>query len=265
MDKLVLLTDFGNQDGYAGVMRGVIGKINPQASVIDLSHEVPPQDIHAANFILYTHYRYFPEGSIFVIVVDPEVGTKRRPLIVQTEHYFFVTPDNGSLSYLLSQEKPKKVIHVQNASFFLPRVSSSFHGRDVFSPVGAHLSLGRGLSEFGPSIPASDIISWPFPKVKKTRDGLKGCVLYIDCFGNLITNIHEKDLSRLPKKFSVTVKEKFLGEGCRTYADRQPGEFLSFIASGGLLEIAQNMGNAGRVLKAAVGDEVVVQVKRRKT
>ena len=184
---ITLLTDFGIQDAYAGAMKGVIAGINPFANIIDICHTVPPQDIFNGAYLLYTAYKYFPKKTIHVAVVDPGVGSKRNIVCVETENYFFLTPDNGLLSFIIQDERPKSVHRVTNDKYFLPALSSTFHGRDVFAPVAAHLSLGVKPQQLGIEINRLEQLEIPSPAYKNGR--IEGQVISVDRFGNLITNI----------------------------------------------------------------------------
>ena len=164
---ITLLTDFGNQDAYVGIMKGVIAGINPFANIIDICHNIPPQDIFKAAYLLYTSYKYFPRKTIHVAVVDPGVGSRRDIVCVETKDYFFLVPDNGLLSFILQQERPKSIFRVTNSKYLLPSPSSTFHGRDVFAPVAAHLSLGVKPRQLGIKINQLEQLDIPKPVHKK--------------------------------------------------------------------------------------------------
>ncbi|AEH46010.1 protein of unknown function DUF62 [Thermodesulfatator indicus DSM 15286] len=240
---IILLTDFGLKDHYVGVMKGVIKTIAPQEDIIDLTHEVPPQDIKAGAFLLGVSYRYFPDGSIFVAVVDPGVGTERKGILVSTGKYFFVGPDNGLFSFVLEQEKTFFAWELKNNFYFRREISITFHGRDIFAPVAAHLARGVSPKEFGPSL--KEIKRLPWPKVIKDNNSLKGAVIYVDRFGNLITNIHIRDITGEIKKVTYQGLEiPFL----KTYGLAPPGNLLALIGSEGYLEIAASQGSAAQKL-----------------
>ncbi|MEK6559083.1 MAG: SAM-dependent chlorinase/fluorinase, partial [Planctomycetota bacterium] len=190
---MTLLTDFGNQDAYVGVMKGVITGINPLANIIDICHNIPPQDVFNAAYLLYTSYKYFPRGTIHVAVVDPGVGTERNIVCVKTKDYFFLVPDNGLLSFIVQEEKPKVIVRLTNDRYFLPSPSNTFHGRDIFAPAAAYLSLGVKLRQLGIKINQLKQLDIPKPDYKKTGQ-LEGQIIYIDRFGNLITNIKKEYL-----------------------------------------------------------------------
>jgi S-adenosyl-L-methionine hydrolase (adenosine-forming) len=247
-----LLTDFGTRDGFVGVMKGVIAGIAPEANVIDHSHKVPPQDILSASLLLETSYRFFPKGSIHVVVVDPGVGPGRRGLVVESQERFFVGPDNGVLTPVLEKAR----IHsIENTDFMLPRISMTFHGRDVFAPVAAHLANGRRLEEFGP--PVVDPVQICLPQPILSQDGLEGMVQYIDRFGNLITNFDSTIVTSLVAGRMVAVLEDgsewpFKG----TYSDVSPGQPCAVMGGFDRLELSVFLGSAEDRTGAKVGSLV---------
>jgi S-adenosylmethionine hydrolase len=239
MPPIVLLTDFGHRDAYVGVMKGVIAGINPQARVIDLSHDLPPQDLQAARFVLWNSYRYFPQGSIFVCVVDPGVGSERAIVAVATERYYFVAPDNGLLDYVIAEQNNYRVRKVENQQYFRGAISQTFHGRDIFSPVGAHLSAGVSFELLGPEAVLAQAKS-PFLGLNAlTETPLP--ILHRDHFGNLITNLKLADGETL----SVWVNGETV-PFVRAYAEVEPGEMLAIRGSHGLLEVAVREGSAAQ-------------------
>ena len=185
---ITLLTDFGSQDAYAGIMKGVIAGINHRANIIDICHNIPPQDIFNGAYLLSTSYKYFPKGTIHVAVVDPGVGSQRDIVCVKIREHLFLVPDNGLLSFVVQEERPKSIVRVTNDRYFLPSFSNTFHGRDVFAPVAAYLSLGIKPRQLGSKINQLKQLDIPRPEVKETGQ-LEGQIIYIDRFGNLITNI----------------------------------------------------------------------------
>lgn len=192
---ITLLTDFGNQDAYVGIMKGVIAGINPSANIIDICHTIPPHDILNGAYLLSASYQYFPKGTIHVAVVDPGVGSQRDIICVAIRDYLFLVPNNGILSFIVPEEKPKNIIRVTNTEFFLPSPSNTFHGRDIFAPVAAHLSLGIKPQQLGSKINQMEHLDIPQPEHKKTGQ-LEGRVIYIDRFGNLITNITQSHIEQ---------------------------------------------------------------------
>ena len=285
MDKsspiITLTTDFGISDVYVGVMKGVILNINPDTQIVDITHAIPPQDIHEAAFTIHAAYRYFPKDTVHVIVVDPGVGSNRQAIVCQTDSTFFVCPNNGVLSYLLQDIETEKTcipeaVNIENPAYLLPQISNTFHGRDIFAPVAAHLSLGVSLTNIG--TPIHDLIRLPFPTIQSSNDTLSGQIIKVDSFGNLITNISVEMLTSF--LFSSTPNESLVGALCKhadtikfeiridntcfkklnsSYAESEAGKPLAIIGSFGLLEVAINMGNASARLGLKRGDTVIVR------
>lgn len=251
MAPIVLLTDFGYQDGFTGVMKGVIAGIAPATPVIDLSHAIPPQDVAAARFVLWNSYRFFPEGSIFVCVVDPGVGSDRTIMAVQTRQHTFIAPDNGLLDYVLAETTARQMLRVENPKVMRPEISRTFHGRDIFAPAAAHLAAGFPFTQLGPlhsyRVPPS-----PFVQAHP-RHTVAARILYTDHFGNLITNC------LLPRDWQghVRVGGRTLIM-LRTYAEVAVGQALSLKGSHGLLEISVREGHAAQVLGLRYDDPVEV-------
>ena len=256
---ITLLTDFGIHDAYTGIMKGVIAGINPHANIIDLCHMIPPQDVFRGAYLQYTSYRYFPKGTIHVAVIDPGVGSERNILCAECKGHLFLAPDNGLLSFILQKEETKTITHVTNTKFFLPGQSNTFHGRDIFAPVAAHLSLGILPDQLGGKINQFRQIDMPNPVFAKENRRINGTILSIDHFGNLITNIAGKHIDNLETtaiNLILTVgKEKIKGLS-NTYADVKTGMPLMLIGSAGFLEISVNQGNAGKHFKAKQGHKV---------
>ncbi len=243
---VVLLTDFGLKDHYVGVMKGVMKDICPHLSLIDLTHEISPQDVKEGAYVLGVSYRYFPPGAVFLAVVDPGVGTERKPLALKAGDYFFVGPDNGLFTLVLKQEREFSARLLSNHKFFRPKISETFHGRDIFAPVAAHLACGAPFSALGPELKELVLLPWPEPRFEGRR--LIGAVVHVDRFGNLITNISEEDLSRgrVARVLYRGLEIPFL----RTYGLAQRGEALCLIGSDGFLEIAVAQGSAAEKLGA---------------
>jgi S-adenosylmethionine hydrolase len=253
---ITLLTDFGIKDVYVGVMHGVILRINPAATIVDLCHDVPPQDVRSAAFVLSSAYPYFHEDTIHVIVVDPGVGSERRAIAMRTAHGTFVAPDNGVLTYVLGRESLLEMVHLTNSKYWLSPLSDTFHGRDVFAPVAAHLSLGVPLSEFGPALRQPERFEIPEPRLR-SNGTIVGQVLYIDGFGNLITNIPGERLPRAGA-LKVRIAGQNVAGPLKTYAEVRDGQLLALVDSSGHLEIAVRNGNAAGTLRVACGAEVAV-------
>ena len=258
--QITLTTDFGHQDPYVGLMKGVIAAINPEAQVIDLTHGVPPQNIMAAGLILQHSIRYFPAGTIHVAVVDPGVGSSRRPILIEFDGSYFVGPDNGVLSVALERKQPSQIIHLSNPMFQLQTISKTFHGRDIFAPVAAHLSLGVPVKEFGEKL--DSFVELVVPKVIRQEQQIGGEIVYVDSFGNLFTNIRERDLTGLAKdRLRIVLGSTEIGGLAVNYASVVAGEFVCLFNSWGFLEIAVNKGNARQRTGAKIGDKVAVAAK----
>lgn len=238
-------------------MHGVILRINPSAVIVDVCHDIPPQDVHAAAFVLSTVYPYFPADTIHVVVVDPGVGSQRRALAVRTPRGIFVAPDNGVLSYVFAREPVDEIVHLTKAQYWLSPLSNTFHGRDLFAPVAAHLSLGVPLGELGPTI--RDPVRLPVPEAIVQEDGtICGQVLYIDRFGNLITNIPQGLLPADQAWHVYIAGHEVLGMS-KAYAVAAEGELVALMDSSGYLEIAVRNGNAAAMLQAKRGTGVIVK------
>lgn len=266
---ITLTTDFGTSDTYVGIMKGVILGINPNAQIVDLTHAIPPQDIYAAAFSIDAARSYFPKGTIHIIVVDPGVGSDRQAIVSHIDNAFFVCPDNGVLSYLLhdvQNEGTQSVnsVAIRNSAYCLPEVSNTFHGRDIFAPVAAHLSLGVPLDALGP--PVQTLVQLTIQVSERSGNTLTGQIVKIDRFGNAITNISETAIARLESTstveipvYEVRVGSVRLNRLNRAYAESGVGKPLAIIGSYGLLEIAINGGSAKEELGIKWGDPVVVQ------
>ncbi len=246
---ITLLTDFGTSDGYVSIMKGVILGINPDATIVDISHDVQPQNIRQAAYLLDTVYAYYPQDTIHIVVVDPGVGTKRQAVVVKTPEALFIAPDNGVLS-LVAKDRIG-TIAITNPKYWLSKVSATFHGRDIFAPVAAHLSLGISPNKFGETI--SSIITLASPQPKIEPDGaIIGQVIHIDHFGNLITNIKSNDLPQTD--FVIELKNSVISRLISSYAEGD--ELLALIGSNDHLEIGVKNGNAAAILGAEYGDRV---------
>jgi hypothetical protein len=253
---ITLLTDFGMADGYAGVLHGVILRINPQATVVDLSHDITAQDVRGAAFVLSTAYSYFAPDTIHVAVVDPGVGSARRAIAVRTECGTFVAPDNGLLSCVLARERVLEMVFLTEPRYWLAPLSATFHGRDVFAPVAAHLSLGVALRALG--MPLSDPVRFEVVRAQQLGDGsIRGEVLHVDRYGNLVTNVPGAWLVA-GRDWRVRVAGREMRGVCNAYARVAAGELLALVGSSGYLEIAVRDGNAAAVLGVDWGAEVRV-------
>ena len=257
---VTLTTDFGNKDSFVGSMKGALLKINPQAQIVDISHEVGPQDIWEAAFTLKTAYHYFPKGTIHLAVVDPGVGSGRRPIIAITESYFFVGPDNGIFSLIYQEAERLRVHHITASHYYLPSPGPTCHGRDIFAPVAAWLAKGIPSGNFGEEI--EDYIKLNVPVVKQSSNGIDGHVIHIDRFGNAITNITYKDMLALfpegtnPGPVSLTIVGKEIKGLKQFYSEAAPGEPGAIINGSGYLEIFMFKQNARTTLSIKRGEAV---------
>jgi S-adenosylmethionine hydrolase len=251
---IALLTDFGTQDYFAGAMKGAILSINRQAKIVDITHEIPPQDIRAAAFTLRACYKDFPEGTIFVAVVDPGVGSNRKAILVETEDYFFIAPDNGLLSFVVEGGSPR-IFELTNKKYFAANISSTFHGRDIFAPVAAHLSNGAQPNEFGARI--EDLTRFEIAAPRNISDKtIEAEIIHIDRFGNLITNLKREDL---PQKFSLEINGMKIDKLKTFYAESDADEIFMIAGSAGFLEIAAAQNSAEKILNAKPGQ--VIEIK----
>ncbi len=258
---ITLLTDFGTKDHYVASMKGTILNINPRCSLIDITHHASPHDIKEGAFLLANAYSFFPKGTIHLSVVDPGVGGVRKPVLFVTENFFFVGPDNGLFTFVPKGERVEKVIALTNPKYFLSPLSTTFHGRDLFAPVAAHLSLGVKPEAFGPELDSWVEIDFEKPRIREGR--LIGEILHIDVFGNLITNIDREQFFHFIKNHSFAIRT-----GGKTIRDLKEGywegkgrELIALIGSGGLLEISVREGNAQEMLKVKRGDRIQIKLK----
>ncbi len=261
MSIITLTTDFGLTDGYVGAMKGVILGIVPTATIVDISHDIAPQDVRGAAYVLYAVCPYFPVGTVHLAVVDPGVGSQRPAIAVQIERATFVAPDNGVLSYALADQEVTGIVELTNRRYQRPSISHTFHGRDVFAPVAAHLARGLPLAELGS--PRSEIVTLPLPRPQRRADGaLVGQVIHIDRFGNLITSVREREMAwPVGEGVVVEVGGRAISGIRPTFASVGVGEPVAYVGSSGHVEVAVRQGNAARVLGVQVGDDVVVREK----
>ncbi len=253
---ITLTSDFGLKDPYVAEMKGVILTINPQANIIDVTHNVEKFNIRAGAFVLASIAPYFPKDTIHLVIIDPDVGTERRAILIQTKRGFFVGPDNGILMLAAQNQGIEHLYELSNPKFMLTKVSSTFHGRDVFAPAAAYLDRGVKPSEFGPEITEAAKIK--FPSIEWKNSSLIGEVWLIDEFGNIITNISQKDLPQnriFNVKFPGVLQSISFG---KTYARVKLLEPLALIGSHGFLEIALNQGNAAEKFQVKVGDKIEI-------
>jgi S-adenosylmethionine hydrolase len=260
---VTVLTDFGASDVFVASMKGVILGINPLAHVVDLTHDIPAHNVRAAAYLLHSAARYFPSGTIHVAVVDPGVGSERRPLLVFSMEQYFIAPDNGLLSYVLATEFDAEIRELTNKQYFLGSIGSTFHGRDIFAPAAAWLSRGEPIESFGPQL--ETIIRFDVPRAHEEGGKLVGEVHHIDHFGNLITNISREDLvsfagaDRL-SRLHVAIKQTATQALQRFYADAPTGKLAAVLNSDGWLELFCNQGRAADLVRAVIGDRVEVNL-----
>jgi S-adenosylmethionine hydrolase len=239
---LTLLSDFGYDDVYVGVMKGIISQINPNLTLIDLNHQIPPQNITAARFSLMNAYPYFSSGTVHLAVVDPGVGSKRRAIALKLKQGYLVGPDNGIFSGIISQNPVIKAVELTNSEYWrISQPSSTFHGRDIFAPVAAHLASGVSLHKLGREINPETLVKLDIAECQITNNGVAGCIQYIDHFGNIISNIPGSFVEG--KTWCVEVQGLQI-PGCATYIDVEVGEVLALVGSHGWVEVAVNSGNA---------------------
>ena len=257
---ITLLTDFGTKDHYVALMKGTILKINPRCTLIDITHHIPPHDIKEGAFLLANTYAAFPKGTIHLSVIDPEVGGTRKPILLVTPNYFFVGPDNGLFTLALKKEKVRKAITLTHSKYFLSPLSRTFHGRDIFAPVAAYLSLDVKPEAFGPHLDAWTAVDFEKPRIGK--EGLRGEILHVDAFGNLIISIDEKQLFHFvdDRSFVIQIGRRTIHDLKKGYWEGKRKEPMALIGSGGFLEISVKEGNAQKMLKAKRGDPITVSV-----
>ncbi len=245
MPIVTLTTDFGWGDYYVGAMKGVILGIAPEAQLVDISHQIPPQDVLAAAFVLRHAACEFPPGTVHLAVVDPGVGTQRRPLALHSSGHLWVGPDNGLFSFVLNRAD-SRVHEIARRDLGRPDPSSTFHGRDLFAPLAAHLGRGLDLASVGPAV--ADPVRLAESAPRKSANRIAGHVIHIDGFGNLVTNIAAAEIAPWGPALCIRLGAHVLTQLCRTYADVEPGAPLALIGSTGLLEVAVNRGHAARQL-----------------
>jgi hypothetical protein len=256
---LTLTTDFGTKDGFVGTLKGVIWSICPAARIADISHEIPPQNILAGAFSLWRAYPFFPEGTVHVVVVDPGVGTARRPLAVRLGGHTFVGPDNGIFTPMLEDAEKKgcelNIVHLTNEKYFLPEVSRTFHGRDIFAPVAAHLANGIPLEDLGSTIP--DPVRLTMQRPERTVDGWRAHVTVIDVFGNCTTDLPAASLAE-HADLIFRLRGREVRGLVTSYGHKQSGELVALLDSENYVEIAIVNGSAAKTIGAQVGDVVEV-------
>ena len=265
---VTLITDFDTTDHFVGTMKGVILNINPEVEIVDICHKVAAYDIFDAAFTLAQSYRFFPSDTIHLVVVDPGVGTQRRPLLARSMAYKFVAPDNGVLSLIYEREENVEVRHITSDHYFLNPVSNTFHGRDVFAPVVGWLSRWVEPEKFGD--PITDFAKFSSPKPKRVAENLiKGVTLKVDRFGNVITNFIPEDVPQLfaenPPPFKILVNQHEITQLNLAYSMGKPSELFAIVGSSGYIEICTNRGSAAKILNVNRGVEVGVMLGEAST
>jgi S-adenosylmethionine hydrolase len=258
---ITLLTDFGTEDYFVGAIKGVILTRSPKSVLVDITHAIPPQNVQAAAFTLSAAYPYFPAGSIHLAIVDPGVGSDRRPILIEAAPHLFVGPDNGLFTLVLEHVPTARIRHLTNTAYFLPNPSLTFHGRDIFAPVAAALAEGVSPADLGPTI--QDFVRFETMQCKSAEDGsLVGSIMHIDHFGNCVTNLPWDKLLALSatKSFRLQVKEFQIRTLARYYSEAsvRPGEPFLICGSAGFLEISVQSSSAARALNIKVGDPIMV-------
>jgi len=260
-ELITLTTDFGHKDPFAGIMKGVILGINPNARIVDLSHSIPAQDLTAGALVLSGSATFFPEGTIHVAVVDPGVGSERRTLAIESAGQFFVGPDNGIFTLALKGKEIGELVELSNDYYHIKPTSKTFHGRDIFAPVAAHLSLGVPVQKLGNTVKDYYRLDWP--ETIKAEGVIQGKVVYIDSFGNLITNIYEHDLKTFPSEdIIVTLGDLRIHGITPSYVHSEKGGYIALINSWGLLEVSLFKRNAQLSCGAKIGEKVYIRDRR---
>ena len=261
MQIITLTTDFGDIDPYVGIMKGVILNIYPYAKIVDITHTIPPQDIWQANWTIQNSYNYFPHKTIHLCIVDPGVGSKRKAILIETKNYFFIGPDNGLFTNVPEKEEVINIIELSEKKYWLPNLKGeidpapTFHGRDIFSPVAAHLAKGVAAKEFGTQLEKETLVKLSLNSFTKTQKGIAGIVKYIDHFGNIITNIPKSDI---PTKIHGRIKNVDFKGLAQSYSEGELNKLIAINGSTGYLELSINSGNAAKITKAQVGDKVEI-------
>jgi len=256
---ITLTTDFGLRDPYVAEMKAVILKISPNAKIVDITHEIEKFNKRMGAYVLAAACPYFQKGTIHMAVIDPGVGTEREAILIQTKNGYFIGPDNGVLALAAKSQGIKHIYRIENPKFMLPRISNTFHGRDIFAPAAAYLTNGISPSEFGPEIP--EIVMPKFAKIIKRKNAMTGEVIHIDGFGNIITNLREEDCEIMGMKKTVKLKLKYTRlklKLCKAYSQVKAHQPLAIIGSHNFLEISINQGNAAENFQTRVRDKITL-------
>ena len=256
MQIITLTTDFGDIDPYTGIVKGVILNIFPYAKVVDITHNISPQDIWQANWAIESSYHYFPHGTIHLCIVDPGVGSTRKPLLIETRNCFFIGPDNGIFTGVLEKEEVLNIIELTEKKYWLHDISQTFHGRDIFAPVAAYLAKGTTSKDFGKPLQKEELVKLPTNNFTKNEKGCIGIVKHIDRFGNIITNIPD---SNIPNRISGKFKNLDFKGLISNYSEAESNKLFAIKGSSGYLELFINKGNVAKVTNAKAGDKVEVR------
>ncbi len=261
---VTLLTDFGLQDHFVGVMKGVIFNIHPEAEVVDISHHIPPHDIFQGAFMLKNAYTYFPSETIHVVVIDPGVGTSRRAIVVSSDKGYFVAPDNGVLSYIFAEDEIGEVREITADHYFLKPRSGTFDGRDLFAPVAAWMSKGVGIASFGELI--TDYKRFELPQPLAVQQGVWKCkILYADRFGNLISNLNREQFKEFldaseQGRFAFRLGEHTISRLSQSYTEGEKDEVMAIFGSSELLEFSVNLGSAAALTNLKAGNDFLLKI-----
>ena len=260
MTVLTITTDFGNLNGFVGTMKGVIWGIAPDVKIADISHEIPAQDIRTGSIALWRASAYFPAGSVHVAVIDPGVGTKRRAIAAKLGDQYYVLPDNGLITPMLEDAEAAgvdvRIVHLDKPDYWLPRVYTTFHGRDIFAPVGAHLAAGVPLEMLGTVI--DDLVRLPLPKPVRTEEGIEGNIVVIDVFGNCSTNVRVSELSDL-ENATLTIGGRVIRGVLPSYGHAKIGDLVAVTDSEGFVEVAVVNGSAAKTHGIKLDDKVRIR------
>ena len=255
MSIITLTTDFGSSNPFFGIMKGVILSIYQDARIEDITHDIAPQNIYEANFVIQSSYHYFPKGTIHVCVVDPGVGNTRKPVLIQTENYMFIGPDNGIFTGIINKENILNVIELTETKYWLENISQTFHGRDIFAPVAAYLAKGENSLNFGKKIKTENLTRLNISRPIKKKDSYIGSVQFIDHFGNIITDIPN---SEIQGNITGKVKNNDFKGLVLSFSEANSNDLYAIKGSNGYIEIFINKGNAGRYTNATIGDTVKI-------
>ncbi|RCK77378.1 MAG: hypothetical protein IGBAC_1687 [Ignavibacteriae bacterium] len=262
MGKIIaLLTDFGLKDGYIAVMKGVIKSIAPNTDIIDITHDISPQNIDEAAYVLWTSYKYFPKSTIFVTVVDPGVGSNRKILMVKTKNYIFLAPDNGILKYIFAYQEVLKIYNLENKEYFLKNISNTFHGRDIFSPVAAYISKGIPLKNFGTETTPLTRPEYFLSLASVKNKSINGKILYIDRFGNIITNILIENNKYIDDIQYIEIGKTHVNHFYKYYSEARNSKIFGLVGSSNLLELAMRNQNAAKIYKVKIGTKIKVVLR----